>query len=192
MEMDLSSGWEVLNEHPGCRLSPIIDSEDDCQQEDDSHLQKITLKYEVVDEFDIPPWIDSTDFPFNNPFRQKQPTNELGIQCRPAHGPMIDKHLQTTYIDYEDNSLQVEFKIEYPDCNYEESAENRILQCLSTMLYSNELVSWLSPYEKTENRVQKGISISPNCKDATKVIDSHASPEHFSSKKKYREIKERV
>ncbi|KAI1705876.1 hypothetical protein DdX_13310 [Ditylenchus destructor] len=85
----------------GSRLSPIIDSEDDCQQEDDSHLRKITLKYEVVDEFDMPPWIDSTDFPFNNPFRQKQPTNEMGIQCRPAHGPMIDKHLQTTYIDYE-------------------------------------------------------------------------------------------
>uniref|UniRef100_A0A915DTC7 Uncharacterized protein n=1 Tax=Ditylenchus dipsaci TaxID=166011 RepID=A0A915DTC7_9BILA len=73
------------------RLSPIVDSEDDCEQENESNERRIVLRLEVVDTFELAPWIDATEFPFNNPFRPKPPTFEIGIQTKETHGPLIDK-----------------------------------------------------------------------------------------------------
>lgn len=75
-------------------------SEDDCRDEKKMHNQKITLKLEPGPSFELSPWIDSTDFPANNPFRSHHlQTVQATAQTQPNHGPLIDKYIQTTTIE---------------------------------------------------------------------------------------------
>lgn len=79
-------------------MSPILNSEDDCQEDKKEIQRKIILKLVKVKSFQLFPWIDATEFSANNSIIKK---SDIEIQTQNHHAPLIDKYFETEMIDYE-------------------------------------------------------------------------------------------
>lgn len=61
-----------------------MESEDDCEQTDDTNEHRIILKMQTVFAFDIPPWIDATEFPSKRDFYDVD-CHDVGVQTNSTH-----------------------------------------------------------------------------------------------------------
>ncbi|KAH7724618.1 hypothetical protein AAVH_07759 [Aphelenchoides avenae] len=119
---------------PQKRLSSISESEDDCRNEAQEKETTVRYSYVDCDVLELSPWILVDTFP-NRMVRKIA----YGTQTNPTHGPLLDKSAQSDTIEKQSDETQAEFETKHWDAEYDTSAEERILQCLSTMSYKDEV-----------------------------------------------------